>query len=120
MAVKACEEELAGLRGAMSARVKRVLEQHEGGNWPQLAQVASCLDISRRTLVRKLADEGTSYGTLLNQTRCNLACWYLHNTQVPIDTISDKLGYSDGSNFSRTFRKWMSITPNTYRQNHRR
>jgi AraC-like DNA-binding protein len=118
MAVKACEEELAGLRGAMSARVKRVLEQHEGGHWPRLTEVAACLDVSRRTLVRKLAVEGTSYGALLNQTRCNFACWYLLNTQVSIDTISEKLGYSDGSNFSRTFRKWMSVTPNSYRRNH--
>lgn len=116
MAVKACEEELAGLRGAMSARVKGVLEQHEGGNWPPLTEVAECLGVSRRTLIRKLADQGTSYSELLNQTRCNLACWYQHNTQLPIDNISEKFGYSDGSNFSRTFRKWMNITPYSYRR----
>ena len=118
MSVKACEEELAGLRGRMSARVKRVLEHHKGDKWPQLSEVAGYLEVSRRTLIRKLADENTSYSDLLLQTRCNLACWYLHNTRVPIDTISEKLGYSDGSNFSRTFRKWMRMTPNAYRRHH--
>ena len=118
IAVRACEEELAELQGAMSARVKRVLEQREWGKWPQLVEVARGLGVSRRTLIRKLAEQGTSYGELLSQTRCDLSCWYLLNTRLPIDAIAEKVGYSDGSNFSRTFSAWMGMTPRVYRQEH--
>jgi hypothetical protein len=44
----------------LGVRHTKVLEQHESGNWPRLTEVAECLGVSRRTLIRKLADQGTS------------------------------------------------------------
>lgn len=40
----------------------------------------------------------------------------LMNTSLPITEISDGLGFNDSGHFSRTFKKYIGITPSEYRQ----
>lgn len=40
----------------------------------------------------------------------------LMNTNLPISDISDSLGFHDSGHFSRTFKKYIGITPSEYRQ----
>ncbi len=40
----------------------------------------------------------------------------LMNTSLPISDISDSLGFNDSGHFSRTFKKYIGITPSEYRQ----
>jgi AraC-like DNA-binding protein len=72
--------------------------------------------ISERTLARKLALEGYSFQTLLDESKCELACWLLSYSPHYISVIAERLGYDDDKNFSRSFRRWRNTTPREYRQ----
>ena len=72
--------------------------------------------MSTRTLHRRLADGGTSFRELLEQTRASLAEGYLHQTDMPITEISYLLGFSDVASFSRAFKRWTGSTPKHFRE----
>ena len=76
------------------------------------------MNMSKRTLQRKLKDEGQSYFTLLNTLRANLAKEYLCNTHHPITEIAYQLGYSSPSSFARAFKHQFGIPPLEYRSVH--
>ena len=44
-----------------------------------------------------------------------LACWLLVHTDLSVEAVAERLGYSDTSNFSRTFRRWLGMPPNAFR-----
>jgi AraC-like DNA-binding protein len=115
-ACESCRSELALLHGSIAARVKTYLQGKDCRSWPVLNAMASQLSMSRRTLIRKLEREGTSYQALVDEIKGNLACWKLENTEQSIGDLSYLLGYDDESNFSRKFRRWRGMTPSQYRK----
>ncbi len=44
-----------------------------------------------------------------------LACWLLLKSDLPVEAIAERLGYEDTSNFSRTFLRWVGVTPRDFR-----
>lgn len=86
------------------------------GELPGLSAMAAAHHVSPRTLIRRLRDEGTTYQSLLDQTRAELACWWLSQTDGSVHAIAERLGFADASNFSRTFRRWCGTTPSAYRR----
>ncbi|MBQ0763994.1 AraC family transcriptional regulator [Marinobacter psychrophilus] len=115
-ALRDCENQLRQLDngGALSQQVSNCLLNSSDG-YPGLDEVASRLAMSRRTLIRRLKIEGTSYQELLDGVRQELAAWYLLETTVAVEQIAERLGYQDTSNFSRTFRRWFGMTPHAMR-----
>ncbi|WP_397449218.1 AraC family transcriptional regulator [Pseudomonas sp. NA-150] len=89
----------------------RLLPQGE----PKREMVAQTLHLSQRTLQRRLQDEGTSFQTLLDDTRRELAEQYLAQPQMSLLEIAYLLGFADPSNFFRAFRRWFDETPGEYR-----
>ncbi|MEN5315572.1 AraC family transcriptional regulator [Pseudomonas koreensis] len=120
LACMGCEEELRALKGSAIEKVKSLIHDgnyHElGSAWLQLGEIADRLAISRRTLIRQLKDEQSSYGKVLNEVRCNLASWYLGNSNLPLSIIAERLGYTDSSHLSRAFSKWTGQRPLTFRK----
>jgi AraC-like DNA-binding protein len=118
-ALRDCENQLRQLDsgGALSQQVSNCLlnSVNSLNGYPSLDDVAFRLAMSRRTLIRKLKTEGTSYQELLDGVRQELAAWYLLETTVAVEQIAERLGYQDTSNFSRTFRRWFGMTPQTMR-----
>jgi AraC-like DNA-binding protein len=82
--------------------------------------VASELNMTERTLQRKLANEDSSYQQLLNEVRLSLANELLKNSEIGIQDIAYNLGFSDGRSFHRSFKSWTGITPGQYRMNQSR
>lgn len=115
-ALRDCENQLRQLDsgGPLSQQVSNCLLNSTDG-YPSLDDVASSLAMSRRTLIRKLKIESSSYQELLDGVRQELAAWYLLETTVTVEKIAEQLGYQDSSNFSRTFRRWFGITPHAMR-----
>lgn len=115
-AIRDCENQLRQLDngGALSQQVGNCLLNSQNG-YPSLDDLATQLAMSRRTLIRKLKAEGTSYQELLDGVRQELAAWYLLETTIAVEQIAERLGYQDTSNFSRTFRRWYGVTPNAMR-----
>jgi AraC-like DNA-binding protein len=80
-----------------------------------VAQLASGLGMSNRTLGRRLTEEGLTAARLIEQTRRDLAHHYLEDRAVPLGRITYLLGYSDLSAFTRAFRRWTGRTPSEWR-----
>ncbi|MWV11360.1 helix-turn-helix domain-containing protein [Pseudomonas sp. R-28-1W-6] len=116
IALRDCEHQLLDVRegGDWTTRVQLRLLACEG-RYPTLEQLAEEFHLSERTLIRRLRDEGGSYQQLLDEVRQELACWLLLNTPLSVEAVAERLGYQDSSNFSRTFRRWLGMTPNAWR-----
>ncbi|MDX1453703.1 MAG: AraC family transcriptional regulator, partial [Oleiphilaceae bacterium] len=76
--------------------------------------LAEKLGMSVRSLRRKLSAEGSSYRTLLDEIRYQLAREYLQS-RLTLEQIADLLGYSEASNFSHAFKRWHGGSPQDYR-----
>jgi AraC-like DNA-binding protein len=103
-------------RGKVSERVEQLL-LHAGSEFPTSAVVAEQLHMSESTLQRRLAGEGCRYQQLLDQVRFRLASEYLVTTILPVSEIACLLGFSDTTNFRRSFRRWSNMTPSAFREN---
>ena len=77
--------------------------------------ISAQLNMSRRTLARKLKDEGTTFQNLVGKTKTNLAQHYLTSTKHSINDIAFILGFSEASSFSRAFKRWCGSNPHCYR-----
>jgi AraC-like DNA-binding protein len=83
-----------------------------------LADCAMALNVSESTFKRRLLEEGTSYQTIFDAVRDEQASYYLEKTLMPIQKISEALGYSNRSAFARAFRRRIGSSPLQYRQSH--
>ncbi len=83
---------------------------------PTLPQLAKIMKVKPYTLQRRLADEGTSYLTIKNHLKRDSAIELLINTELTIEEVSVKLGFSETSPFTRTFKQWTGVPPSAYRK----
>ncbi|MEV6772422.1 AraC family transcriptional regulator [Nocardia sp. NPDC051030] len=82
---------------------------------PSLSAMAERLFISRRTLTRRLEAEGTSFRTLIEESRRTVAVELLTHTDLTTGQIATHLGYSASSPFIRAFRHWHGCRPQEFR-----
>lgn len=82
---------------------------------PSLGDVASGLNMSVRTLTRRLNAESVSFRELRNEVLFEWAKRYLTETRSSVEAISAALGYEAASNFRRAFKTWTGLTPNEFR-----
>ena len=82
--------------------------------FPTIEQVASHLNISARTLQRRLKEEGYSYKELIDELRKEFAISYLKRRDLSISEIAYLLSYAEASAFSRSFKRWTGKTPGSY------
>lgn len=78
-------------------------------------EAATSLGLSKRTLLRRLSAEKTSFQTVIDQTRSAIACEYLENTKLPVSDIAERCGYGDEANFRKAFARWRGRTPAEWR-----
>ena len=82
----------------------------------RLQAVAERLALSSRSLQRRLAQEGTSFRKVLEDTRAQLATHYLKQSQLSAAEIAFLLGYDDPNSFFPAFRAWTGTTTQALRQ----
>jgi AraC-like DNA-binding protein len=83
---------------------------------PQLGDMAGLLNTSERTLKRMLANEGTTFRELVKQFQWGQSAEYLRNSNLSINEIAARLGFSDASSFSQSFKRWTGMAPLLYRE----
>ena len=66
---------------------------------------------------RRRAAEGASYGAIVDDVRRKLAIEYLQTTQMSVDDVAWKVGFSDSTNLRRAIRRWTNKTVNEIRAN---
>ncbi len=102
----------AGIVAQVRASVARNLAQDRA----RLSAVAQDLNLSQRTLQRKLSDAGASFQQVLDQTRQELAQGYLQQGNLSLADIAFLLGYQDQSAFNHAFKEWTGASPGNYRE----
>lgn len=102
-------------RNNIEARVREVLAQRLEGSEPSQEDVAELLNVSARTLQRKLGDGGTTFKEILDDTRHTLALAYLSEPQYSVSEVTYLLGFSCSSSFTRAFRRWTGQSPSDWR-----
>ncbi|MEH6581296.1 MAG: AraC family transcriptional regulator ligand-binding domain-containing protein [Halioglobus sp.] len=118
-----CDRQCAALLGELQeteglvGEIRRLLT-NTPGHYPSIKTTASHLALGERTLRRRLNDEGTSYKQVLLDYRMELAASYLRNDAMTVQEAAFTTGYSDPSNFHRTFSKYHGATPKQYRELH--
>ncbi|MEL6656910.1 MAG: AraC family transcriptional regulator ligand-binding domain-containing protein [Bacteroidota bacterium] len=83
--------------------------------FPSIEQVAKHLNLSLRTLQRRLQEEGVSYKNLLEEVRKDFALSYLRNPELTVGEIAYLLGYRETSAFSRACKRWIGQSPQQWR-----
>ncbi|RDV00891.1 AraC family transcriptional regulator [Trinickia dinghuensis] len=96
-------------------RVRAALLELIPGGVATVDDVARTLAISKRTLQRRLGDEGASFKAILADVRKRLAWHYLDRSDLPYSQIAFLLGYQDSNSFFRAFNEWTGMTPNAAR-----
>jgi len=96
----------------------RNIIRRTGPNNVSLEHIADEFCLSPRSLRRKLATEGVSYKSLLEEERKSLALDSVQNTSLTLEHIAEQLGYKDCSSFSRAFKRWFGSSPQHFRRAH--
>ena len=111
------EERSAQLKKAQgfATVVRQSMLQLIKPSFPSIDQVAQHLNLSLRTLQRRLQDEGVSYKQLLEEVRKDFAMSYLRNPELSISEIAYLLGYRETSAFSRACKRWLGQSPQQWR-----
>lgn len=94
----------------------RALLRDDAPVWPDLPATARRLNMSVSTLQRRLAAEGTSFQTVKDQLRRDLAIVRLASSAEPLAALSADLGFADCAAFQRAFKTWTGSPPGTYRR----
>ena len=97
-----------------AARVRSLLLKAMSSGDVDQNGIARRLNQSPSTLQRRLRREGTTYQSLLDSTRRDLALDYLRQGRHSLADITFLLGFTDQSNFTRAFRRWTGKTPRQY------
>lgn len=102
-----------------AAQVRSALMELLPGGACTIDDAAKKLGYSRRSLQRRLQEEGTSFQKQLNHTRELLAKSYLANTALSAEDIAFLLGYQETGSFLRAFTAWTGLSLSAYWETHR-
>jgi AraC-like DNA-binding protein len=117
--IEFCEETLSSRRQAnVSFRIKvenAVAPLLPHGK-PESSEIARKLHLSRRTLTRRLASEGTTFARVLDDMRHQLAERYLEDEKLSVSQVAWLLGFHEAAAFTHAFRRWTGKTPSMVRR----
>ena len=79
-------------------------------------RLADALDISNRTLVRKLGAYGISYQQLVERARFAQCRTLIKHTDMSLVDMARVLGYNEPSSLTRAFHRWSGMSPSQWRR----
>lgn len=102
--------------GSLLAQMKRLVGNDLSQEFPSVVSMAEHLNMSVRTLRRRLKEQGTTYQEFKDGLRKEHAMRWLNQPELKINAISALLGFDEPSAFHRSFKKWTGMTPGEYRE----
>lgn len=81
-----------------------------------IQDICDRLDISERTLRRRLGEQETSFTELLTKVRQDSSNIYMLDKNMSLAEIAQALGFHDQSAFSRAFKSWTGKSPKAFRE----
>ncbi len=82
----------------------------------RLEEIAEELNLTPRTLIRRLDAENTSFQAIKDGLRRDIAMRDLSLAGKSIEAISQDVGFASAANFHRAFKRWTGTTPGAYRR----
>lgn len=104
---------------SLTEQIRELLVQELTSGSITAERIARRLHMSKRTLGRRLEQEGTTFFEVLDSLRKELALRYLQHTELSIEEVALVTGFSNGVAFHRAFRRWTSDSPSSYRNRQR-
>lgn len=100
---------------SLVGQIEKTLIEALPQSYPDANAVARSLGLSRRTMTRRLGQEGTTFQRICDNTRMRLAKSYLKDPGFSLSEIAYLLCFSDQAGFTSTFRRWTGTTPGALR-----
>jgi AraC-like DNA-binding protein len=118
---RTAEQQLAArqreaLRPPIVQAVRSRIEAQLMHDRARLPEVAEALEMTPRTLQRKLADSGAQFSALLDEVRRELAEQYLRDASLSVTEVAFLLGFAEQSSFTHAFRGWFGVAPAAWRE----
>lgn len=98
-----------------SLRVRAYLSQ-SGWEDAHLVGAAEALNMTPRTLIRRLDADGTSFQAIKDALRRDIAIRRLQMGDANIEAIALDVGFASAASFHKAFQKWTGATPSGYRR----
>ncbi|MDE2421360.1 MAG: AraC family transcriptional regulator ligand-binding domain-containing protein [Gammaproteobacteria bacterium] len=118
VAMRQCETMLAQLKShehSIRYQIEKMMLSHPLGELSE-EDAAAALFICKRTLARRLKEEGMSFRKIRDKILSQQAINFLCHRNMSIDSIATLLNYHDSANFRRAFKRWFNMSPNDYRK----
>ena len=118
MALQQCQAMLAQLqedKTSCTYQVQKMMLSQPPGLVGE-EEAAAALFMSKRTLARRLKQEGTSFRQIRDDILSQQAVGYLRDSTMSVDAIAELMNYHDSANFRRAFKRWFNLTPDQYRR----
>lgn len=103
----------------ISNRVVGALRARVGHADLSVEQIAADLSLTKRTLQRRLHEQGTSFAQLRDDIRFHYAIKYLIEDAMSVDLVSKALYFSDRTSFTNAFKRWTGLSPSGFRKLYR-
>lgn len=100
---------------ALPLRVRELILQADHMAY-HLSNAAKALNMTPRTLIRRLDTEGTSFQTIKDGLRRDIAIRDLTLGGGSIEAISQDIGFASAASFHRAFIRWTGVTPGAFRK----
>jgi AraC-like DNA-binding protein len=107
-------EPMASTR-SITHRIREILGDDFRHELPSFEELTGLLNMSARTLRRRLEREGTSYQRIKDNARRDVAISLLSRDGLTVSEVAEQVGFSDPSAFHRSFKKWTGQSPGSYR-----
>jgi len=101
-------------------QLRRMLPPLVAARSASLDDVARRVGLGPRTLIRRLAAEGTSFMQLREDARYLIASQLLETTHMLASDIAERIGYANPSAFTRAFLRWTGSGPADWRASRRK
>ncbi len=108
---------IGGAHLSTQLRIKQLVLASNVRARPSLVEIARELGLTPRTLQRRLKAESTTYRTVLDQARLELAGRALLESATTA-RVAESLGFSEPAAFQRAFKRWTGTTVRKYLQSH--
>ncbi len=102
--------------GVHTRRLRRLLLALPMEDWPDIPELAARLNLSERTLRRKLAEEDSSVQQIKDQLRRDKAIQRLRQRKMSVNEIAQEVGFTEASAFIRAFKLWTGVSPGHYQR----
>lgn len=102
-----------------AGKVLDVLQMRIGHATLNIEEVATDMNLSKRTLQRRLQQQLISFAALRDLVRFNHAIDCLLNKGMSIESTSSYLDFADRTSFTNAFKRWVNMSPSAFRKQYK-